>query len=91
MLLILLYDGSCNPFVDTNKPDAPISKYFSTDVHTYIVRWMSKMCVLILNKILHFRAVPGKIQKYLTNKYRSTDEVTLPHIGIIWRSLATHK
>ncbi len=31
------------------------------------------------------------IQKYLKNKYQSTNIVTLPHFGSLWRSLAAHE
>jgi hypothetical protein len=46
-------------------------KIFSTDVPVLNnARWISKMCISILNEILHFRAVdfrvlPGGIRKYL--------------------------
>ncbi len=56
----LLYNGSCNRLVHTNRPNAPISKYSSTDVSILnINHWISKTVILILNEILHLSAVPG--------------------------------
>ncbi len=46
--------------VHTNRPNAPISKYFSTDVSLLNIDcWISKIYISIVNKILHLRAVPG--------------------------------
>jgi hypothetical protein len=47
------------PYVHTNRPNIPISKYSSADVSILnIIHWISKTYVLILNKILHLRAGP---------------------------------
>ncbi len=48
------------PYVHTNRPNIPISKYSSADVSILnIIHWISKTYVLILNKILHLHAGPG--------------------------------
>ncbi len=55
-----LYVGSCNCLVHTNTTNAFISKYSSTDVSILnFDHWISKIYILILNKTLHLRAVPG--------------------------------
>ncbi len=33
----------------------------------------------------------NQLAKYLKNKYQSTNIVTLPHFGSLWRSLAAHE
>ncbi len=82
-----LYNGSCNCCVHTNSPNATISKYSSTDVSILnIDRWISKINILMLNTILHLRAVPGvefdiSIPKthsvYTCTKYSDTTDDTL--------------
>ncbi len=55
-----LCDGSYNSHVHTNRSNAPISKYSPTDISILNINcWISKVYILMLNKILHLRAVPG--------------------------------
>jgi hypothetical protein len=56
-----LYNGSCNRCVHNNRPNAPISKYSSTDVSILNINHrISKIYISILDEILHLvRAVPG--------------------------------
>jgi hypothetical protein len=53
-----LYDGSCNRRVHTNRSDAPISKKLSNKMSIHNnVHWISKTCILILNKILLMKSL----------------------------------